>query len=117
MRVAGRLLQLLLIWVAATLSIVAGTIGGQAIGFVSHLPGRRVLAWTVFSGALVFAGALVQRAPAAISTLVILCTLLGVLGVWFLIDGAPAAGSLYLTISIVYVVGLGPACYRWLTER
>jgi hypothetical protein len=117
MRVLAKLLQLLLIWLAAIMSIVAGTIGGHAIGFLSHRPGRRVLAWTVLSGALVFAAALVQRAPAAVSALVVLSALLGAFGLWLLIDDAPAAGLVYLAIGAVYLGGLGPACYRWLTDR
>jgi hypothetical protein len=48
---------------------------------------------------------------------VVLSALLGAFGLWLLIDDAPAAGLVYLAIGAVYLGGLGPACYRWLTDR
>ena len=112
----ARLLQHLLIWVAATVSILLGTLWGQAVGFVSHRMERRVLAWTILSLALVFAGALVQRAPAAVAVLTILTALLGGFGLWLLADGAQMTGLVYFVIALVYLAMLGPACYRWLAR-
>jgi hypothetical protein len=115
--VLAKLLQHILIWVAATVSILVGTVWGQALGFVSHRTERRVLAWIVLSVSLVFAGALVQRAPAAVAALTVLSVALGGFGLWLLTDGTPGVGFGYVVIAAVYLGALGPACYRWITDR
>jgi len=112
-RVLAKLLQHVLIWVAATGSILLGTVWGQAVGFVSHRNDRRALAWIVLSLSLIFAGALVQRAPAAIATLVVLCVALGGFGLWLLTDGTPVFGLVYVVIAAIYLGALGPSTYKW----
>ncbi len=79
----------------ATVSILLGTLWGQAVGFVSHRTDRRVLAWTILSLSLIFAAALVQRAPAAVAVLTLLTALLGGFGLWLLADGAQSTGLIY----------------------
>ena len=113
----AKLLQHALIWVGATVSILLGTLWGQAVGFVSHRMERRVLAWVILSLSLIFAGALVQRAPAAVAVLTLLTALLGGFGLWLLADGAQSTGLIYFVVALVYLATLGPSCYRWLTER
>jgi hypothetical protein len=111
--VFARLLQHLLIWAAATVSIVAGAIGGRTVGFLSHRLERRILAWIVLTIALVFAGGLVQRMPFAVAMLVGLGVMLVGFGVWLASAGALGAGLVYVTIGLVYLIGLGPSTYRW----
>ncbi len=94
----AKLLQHVLIWVGATVSILLGTLCGQSVGFVSHRMDRRVLAWTILSLSLIFAAALVQRAPAAVAVLTILTALLGGFGLWLLADGAQSTGLIYFVI-------------------
>ena len=117
MPVLAKLLQHVLIWVGATVSILLGTLWGQSVGFVSHRMDRRVLAWTILSLSLVFAGALVQRAPAAVAVLTLLTALLGGFGLWLLADGAQSTGLIYFVIALIYLATLGPSCYRWLSSR
>lgn len=109
-----KLLQHLLIWLAASATIVLGMRWGYALGFTSHRPEMQALAWTAASGTLVFAAALVQRAPAAILALVVLCSVLFVAGSWLLAGGARTAGLGYMAIGATYVIGLGPSCIRWI---
>jgi hypothetical protein len=110
-------LQHVLIWVAATVSILIGTVWGQSLGFLSHRTERRALAWLVLTLFSIFAGALVQRAPTAVAALVLVSLGLAAFGLWLLTDGAAAAGGTYVAIAVIYLIVLGPACYRWLTER
>lgn len=112
-----KLLQHLLIWLAASAVIVIGASWGYAVGFTSHRPGPQALAWTIASVTVIFAGALVQRAPAAIVVLVALCVPLFVFGAWLTVDGALASGAAYMTASAVYIACLGPSCRVWLSSR
>ena len=112
-----RFVQHVLIWLAATLSIVLGAVGGQNVGYLSHRTDRRVLAWVILTTALIFAGGLVQRFPAAVAMLVGFSALMVAFGGWLAAAGAPAAGLVYAIIGTVYVVTLGPSAYRWLRER
>jgi hypothetical protein len=112
--VLARLVQHLLIWFAATISIVLGAVGGQTVGYLSHRTDRRVVAWGILTAALIFAGGLVQRMPAAIALLVGFGALMVGLGGWLAAAGAPQAGLVYLIIGLVYVLTLGPSTYRWL---
>jgi hypothetical protein len=112
-----KLLQHLLIWLAASAVIVVGASWGYAVGFTSHRPGAQVMAWTIATITVIFAGALVQRAPAAIAILVALCVPLFAFGAWLTTDGAATMGITYMLASALYVASLGPSCRRWLTER
>jgi hypothetical protein len=112
-----RFIQHLLIWLAATISIVLGAVGGQNVGYLSHRTDRRVLAWVILTIALIFAAGLVQRLPAAVAMLVAFGAAMVAFGGWLATAGAPGAGVVYLVIGIVYVVTLGPSTYRWLRER
>ena len=111
------MLQHVLIWVAATVSILIGTVWGQWLGFLSHRTERRAMAWLVLTLSSIFAGALVQRAPQAIAALMLICVAMALFGLWLLTDGTASAGMSYVAIAIVYLAVLGPACYRWLTDR
>ena len=111
------MLQHVLIWVAATVSILVGTVWGQSLGFLSHRTERRALAWLVLTLSSIFAGALVQRAPKAVAALMLISVALAGFGVWLLTDGAPGIGVAYVAIAAIYLAVLGPACYRWLTDR
>lgn len=117
MRLLARVLQHVLIWVAATVSILVGTVWGQALGFLSHRTERRAMAWLVLTLFSIFAGALVQRAPKAVATLMLISVAVGGFGIWLLTDGTPSAGAAYVAIATVYLAVLGPECYRWLTDR
>ena len=110
----ARLLQHLLIWLAATVSIVLGAISGQTVGFLSHRLERRVLAWVVLTVALIFAGGLVQRMPFAIAMLVGFGAMMVGFGAWLATAGAHGAGLAYAIIGIVYLLTLGPSTYRWI---
>ena len=113
----AKLLQHVLIWAAATVAILIGTVWGQAVGFLSHRTERRALAWIVLTIALIFAAALVQRAPLAVAVLVAFSAALGGLGLYLLSDGSSTVGVLYVVIAAVYVVSLGPSLYRWYSDR
>jgi hypothetical protein len=112
--VFARLLQHVLIWLAATISIVLGAVSGQSVGFLSHRFERRALAWVVLTIALVFAGGLVQRMPLAVAVLVGFGALMVAFGGWLASAGAAGTGLVYAIIGIVYVLTLGPSTYRWL---
>ena len=112
-----RFVQHLLIWLAATISIVLGAVGGQNVGYLSHRTDRRVLAWVILSVALIFAGGLVQRWPAAVAMLVGFSAIMVAFGGWLATAGAPTSGLVYFVIGIVYLVTLGPSAFRWLRER
>ena len=112
-----KLLQHLLIWLAASIAIVAGASWGYAIGFTSHRAGPQVLAWTIATAAVIFAGALVQRAPAAIVALVALSAAAFVFGIWLTFDGALSNGLVYMVGSAAYVAVLGPSCRKWISSR
>ena len=112
-----KLLQHLLIWLAASAVIVVGASCGYAVGFTSHRAGPQVLAWAIASATVIFAAALVQRAPAAIVVLVALCMPLFGFGAWLASDGAAATGIAYMLVSAIYIVCLGPSCREWLVSR
>jgi hypothetical protein len=112
-----RLLQHLLIWLAASAAIVLGTGWGYAAGFRSHRTGPQVLAWTIATVAAIFGAALVQRAPLAILVLVAICAALFPFGVWLAINGSLAPGITYMIASAIYVLVLGPSCRAWLARR
>ena len=117
MRLLASVLQHVLIWIAATVSILVGTVWGQSFGFLSHRTERRVIAWLVLTLASIFAGALVQRAPKAVAALMLISVAVVVFGLWLLTDGSAAAGGVYVAIATIYLAVLGPQCYRWLTGR
>ena len=108
-----KLLQHLLIWLAASAVIVFGASWGYAVGFTSHRLDRQLMAWTIATATVIFAGALVQRAPAAIVLLVALCVPLFGFGLWLTLAGAPAPGVAYMLVSGAYIALLGPSCRRW----
>ena len=112
-----KLLQHLLIWLAASAVIVLGATWGYAVGFTSPHPGAQVTAWTIATVTVVFAGALVQRAPAAIVVLVALCIPLFAFGAWLTTDGVAATGIAYMVVSVTYIACLGPSCRQWVTSR
>ena len=112
-----KLLQHLLIWLAASAVIVLGATWGYAVGFTSHRTGPQVMAWTIASVTVIFAAALVQRAPAAILVLVAMCVPVLGLGGWLAMNGAAATGIAYMVVSAIYIACLGPSCRQWLTER
>ena len=109
-----KLLQHLLIWLAASAAIVVGASSGYAVGFTSHRIGPQMMAWTIASITVIFAAALVQRAPAAILVLVALCVPVFGFGAWLTTDGAAAAGMAYMLVSAIYIVCLGPSCRQWI---
>jgi hypothetical protein len=111
-----KLLQHLLIWLAASAVIVIGASWGYAVGFTSPRIGPQALAWTVASIAVIFAAALVQRAPAAIAILVALCVPLFGFGAWLTTDGAAATGIFYMVAGALYIACLGPSCRRWIRD-
>ena len=118
MRAVGWLLLLLaygLIWLSA--AIVLGSGWGYAAGFMSHRAGPQVLAWTIATMTVMFAAALVQRAPLAILMLVIICAALFPFGAWVAINGSLAPGLTYMIVSAIYVGALGPSCREWLVSR
>ena len=112
-----KLIQHLLIWLAASAVIVVGASWGYAVGFTSNRTGPQVMAWTIASITTIFAAALVQRAPAAIALLVALCLPLFVFGTWLTTDGAAATGIAYMLVSAIYIVCLGPSCRQWIRSR
>ena len=114
MLVVTRFIQHLLIWLAATISIVLGAVGGQNVGYLSHHNDRRVVAWAILTASLIFAGCLVQRLPAAVALLVGFGAVMVALGGWLAAASAPGTGLVYVTIGLVYIVTLGPSTYRWL---
>jgi hypothetical protein len=116
-RVLLKLLQHLLIWLAASIVIVLGASWGYAVGFTSHRAGAQVMAWTIASVTVIFAGALVQRAPAAIVVLVALCVPLFFFGGWLTLQGAPATGVGYMMTAGIYIACLGPSCRQWLLSH
>ena len=109
-----KLLQHLLIWLAASIVIVLGASWGYAAGFTSHRTGPQVMAWTIASLTVIFAGALVQRAPAAIVVLVALCVPAFLFGAWLAVDGDPSTGIVYMATAAIYIACLGPSCRQWL---
>lgn len=111
-----KLIQHLLIWLAASAAIVIGASCGYVVGFTSHRPGAQVMAWTIATLTVIFAGALVQRTPAAIVVLVALCVPLFGFGAWLTTDGAAATGIAYMLASAIYIVCLGPSCRQWFTS-
>jgi hypothetical protein len=108
-----KLLQHLLIWLAASAAIVLGASWGYAAGFTSHRAVSQVLAWTIASAAVIFAGALVQRAPLAITILVAAFPF----GVWLAAAGAPGTGAVYMIVSAIYIASLGRSCWQWLRSH
>src|SRR5262245_29754083 len=54
-RVLLKLLQHLLIWLAASAAIVVGASWGYVVGFASHRAGPQLLAWTIASVTVIFA--------------------------------------------------------------
>ena len=117
MRLLAKVLQHVLIWLAATVSILVGTVWGQSLGFLSHRTERRAMAWLVLTLSSIFAGALVQRAPSAVAALMVISVAVGAFGIWLLTDGTAEVGVAYVAIATIYLAVLGPACYRWLTDR
>jgi hypothetical protein len=112
-----KLLQHLLIWLAASAAIVLGASWGYAAGFTSHRAVSQVLAWTIASAAVIFAGALVQRAPLAITILVALCAAAFPFAVWLAAAGAPGTGAVYMIVSAIYIASLGRSCWQWLRSH
>lgn len=112
-----KLLQHLLIWLAASIVIVLGASWGYAVGFTSHRTGPQVVAWSIASVTVIFAAALVQRAPAAIVALVALCGPALLFGAWLAVQGDPATGAVYMLTAAIYLACLGPSCRRWLRSR
>ena len=115
-RVLLKLLQHLLIWLAASIVIVLGASWGYALGFTSHRAGPQLLAWTIATATVIFAGALVQRAPAAIVVLVGTCAAVCLFGIWLMIGGAFTTGVIYVIAGAAYIFFLGPSCLRWISK-
>src|SRR5512134_546600 len=102
-RVLFKLLQHLLIWLAASFAIVLGASWGYAIGFTSQRAGPQALAWMIASVTVVFAAALVQRAPLAIVILVAISAAVFPVGAWLALRGAPMPGVTYMLTSAIYL--------------
>ncbi len=112
----SKLLQHVLIWLAASASIVAGVSWAYTFGFAGYRAHLRPLGLLAATLALVFGAALVQRSPVAVVALVMFSALSFVFGIWLLAVGARGAGLSYMLVGATYVVGLGPTCLRWLTS-
>lgn len=112
-----KVLQHVLIWLAASSSIVVSMSWAHAFGFVASRRDRWPVAVLVAGGALVFSAALVQRAPSAIVALVAVAVALGILGAWLLATGTPVAGAVLVVVAAIYAAALGPACLDWLGWR
>lgn len=116
MNVLTRIVQHILIWAAACWSIVLGMSWAYAYGFRTQRYDRWAGATLGATMVVVFAGALVQRAPSAVVALVALCACLAPLGIWLIAHGATTSGIACLAVSALYVTALAPASLRWIRD-
>jgi hypothetical protein len=108
-----RLVQHVLIWLAASAVIVVGMTWASMWGLNGHRVDRWPAGVLIATLATIFAAALVQRAPMALVALVGLAALAGATGCFFVVSGQPF-GAVLLIVSAIYLVTLGPSAYRWL---
>jgi hypothetical protein len=115
--VIWKLSQHILIWLAASAIIVVGLGAAYTYGINPYHTNLDPIGLLAAACIVIFAAALVQRSPIAITILVVCAGALGLLGIWLLADGARFIGLAYTVIGATYVAGLGPSCLRWITRR
>ncbi|MGQ0734997.1 MAG: hypothetical protein ACT4QD_15245 [Acidobacteriota bacterium] len=112
-----KLIEHLLLWLAASAIIVLGVSWAYTFGFTSYRPHLQLIGLVAATLATTLAAALVQRAPLAVLALVVLSGGSCGVGIWLMLGGAVSTGAGYLVLGLIYVAALGPSCARWLASR